>query len=120
MDIIISERTFKVSKQLVNGLYFTNDSVLVSSNMDLFNIVFESSQAKNKVQSDVCKRDDYAIITIKFTEKLISQYLISNQLNVSKIDSLSEDIIPKQFKKIIHNAFQLTQKPKTLGDFFKK
>jgi len=120
MKVTIQDLDFTVSKKLISGLFFTNNKEHIVENMNCFAIEFEVNQAKNTVKSDVCKRENHAIITLQFKEDAMSQYLISNDLQIDKLSTLGEDVLPKPFKKLIKEAFEMTQKPKTLGDFFKK
>ena len=111
---------FLANDTLTKGLLYTDQFEHVVQNIDTFSIEFDESLAKSETISNVSKRGDYAIITLKFDAKHQSQYLISNALDLDKMNKLSDQVISQPFKKLIANAYTMTQSKRTLGDFFKK
>ncbi len=110
---------FLVTRELVKGLLYTDDMDAVLENIQVLGIEFDESQLKKTPLSNVSKRGNSAIITLKFDSKKQVQYLITKALNLTKVEQLSEQIIPKPFKQLITQAYNMTQESKTLGDFFK-
>lgn len=115
-----NEWLFLGTTKLVNGLVYTNDFDQVDQNIKTFDIQFDESQSTKGTRSNVSKRGDSAIITLIFDKKSQAQYLISKDLDLKKLDKLSEQLLPKGFKELILQAYQMTQSKRTLGDFFKK
>jgi len=91
---------------------------ILLKNNQVFDIEFDESQSKRGIQSNVSKRGQYAIITLRFDKKSQAQYLIKNTLDIKKLDKVSENQIPKMFKELILQAYAMTQTARTLGDFF--
>lgn len=114
-----TETVFYTSKELVKGLLYTDNLELINRNIVGFGIEFDESIPKGETLSNISKRGTYAIITLKFDSKSQSQYLISKDLDLKKVESLSDNVISKPFKALISKAFQMTQASRTLGDFFK-
>lgn len=111
---------FLVTREFTKGLLYTDDLNQVNKNIDVFNIEFDETQLNTTPISNVSKRGNCAVITLKFDSKKQVQYLITKTLDLSKVEQLSEQIIPKPFKHLIIQAYNMTQESKTLGDFFKK
>lgn len=110
---------FLATSKLMTGLVFSDDNEHIIKNNQVFDIEFDESQSKRGIQSNVSKRGQYAIITLRFDKKSQAQYLIKNTLDIKKLDKVSENQIPKMFKELILQAYAMTQTARTLGDFFK-
>ena len=110
---------FLVTREIVNGLLYSDDMNQVLQNIQALDIEFDESQLNKMPLSNVSKRGNCAIITLKFDAKKQVQYLITKALSLTKVEQLSEQIIPKPFKQLITQAYNMTQESKTLGDFFK-
>ncbi len=119
MEIVISKKEFQTSEKLIEGLYHSSDIKIISENIKLFDIEFESTQTKQIIQSDITKRDNKAIITLKLSKTNWRQLLVTDELNIKNLKAIKQDRLSKDLKDIITQAFQMTQKPKNLGDFLK-
>lgn len=110
---------FLSNTQILKGLLYSDDLELIERNINVFAIEFDETISKKETISNVSKRGSFAIITLEFNEKSKSQYLISNALDLNKMNKISEKVIPQPFKKLIQQAYEMTKANKTLGDFFK-
>ena len=108
---------FLSKTEILNGLLYSDDLEQIQHNIDVFAIEFDENISKKGTVSNVSKRDSFAVITLEFNEKSKAQYLISNALDLKKVNNISEQIIPQPFKKLIQQAYEMTKANKTLGDF---
>lgn len=110
---------FLAEELILVGLWKLNETNSIAQNMVSFDIQFEPGLKKQQIKSDITKRNDFAILTIEFSPKSKTQFLVSKELSVETLDKVKDTVITKDFKKLIKDAFKMTQKSILLGDFFK-
>ena len=87
---------------IINGLFFTAESVKVSENSENFKIKIEKPTRENQMTTNIAKRQNVVIVTFYVDNENQSQYLVAEDLNIIELNQT--DIVDKH---LIKEAFSL-------------
>ena len=100
---------FRIDGEIVTGLFLTINPEKIKDNCEDFEINF------NDKNSNISKRSNVSIFTIKFKEDNLIQYLIAEDLSLTELNKLTPKQMPSEIKDGILQGYELT-KINNLGD----
>ena len=98
---------YKIDKELLNGLYITEDIHKITDNCNNLGIQINTTIGSN-MHSKTSKRGDSCILTLKHDELSLKQYLIAKDLDLEEVEQASPSIISTDLKKIVIELYKLT------------
>jgi len=84
------------------------DKDLINENINNFNIDIEV--IPNQIATKISKLNKAAVITFLVDENRKYQYLVSENLDLEKMEKMNSKQIPEQIKELIKEAYLLTKK----------
>tara|TARA_R110002049_G_scaffold250486_2_gene424845 strand:- start:496 stop:864 length:369 start_codon:yes stop_codon:yes gene_type:complete len=108
---------YKIDGEIINGLYITLEFDKVNENCSNFGIQIETPK-DGIIAQKLSKRDNLCIVTLKIDKENQVQYLVGNDMSLIELNSMPEDQMPAEFRNMITQAYEMTQKNK-LSDFLK-
>ncbi|NHN26919.1 hypothetical protein FIA58_014640 [Flavobacterium jejuense] len=98
---------FLVDREIIDDLYITFDLTKVLENYTNFNINYEEL-INLETTKQFFYKNEVLILSIKLDDDNHVQFLIEKNISLQHLKKVPENVIPKQFKKIISNAIKTT------------
>ncbi len=108
---------YKIDYEIINGLYQTVELEKIMDNCANFDIKVHNPK-NGMVALKMSKQDNVCIMTMKYDEENLNQYLIGSDLNLIELNHLSSEQMSTDLREWITQAYELT-KINTPNDFMK-
>lgn len=90
---------FNYDLKLANGLYFTINPKLLKLNYKNFAIT-------SKEEITFCTNSKFSIISIRASRDKKIQYLVTKELFIEKLNPISDEFLPEDFRNYILIAYE--------------
>ena len=108
---------YKIDGEIINELQITIEFDKVNENCSNFGIQIETPK-DGIIAQKLSKRGNLCVVTLKIDKENQVQYLVGNDMSLIELNSMPEDQMPAEFRNMITQAYEMTQKNK-LSDFLK-